>query len=122
MIIHEVSERVGLSEYTLRYYENLGLLGPIRKDEGGRRDYSDADIVWLQFIGRLKSTGMPLRSILKYAKLREQGDGTIPERYRLLEEHDRALEERIEKLLDSKRKLNEKMLFYRKRMESARLA
>jgi DNA-binding transcriptional MerR regulator len=120
MRIREVSERLGVSEHTLRYYERIGLLGSIRKDAGGRRDYSQADLAWLEFIGRLKATAMSLDTIREYSRLREKGDATIPRRYGLLEAHGEVLERRIEELMRNKLALEDKMAIYRKAMESGR--
>lgn len=62
MIISEFSKRTGVSPSTLRYYEDKGLIR-VRRDAGGRRDYSEQDAEWVKFIKRLKDTGMGLNEI-----------------------------------------------------------
>ena len=79
------SKKVGLSIDTLRYYEKELLIIPNRNDIN-RRVYDDADITWIEFIKRLKKTGMPIKDMKHYAALRYQGDGTIEERMALLYE------------------------------------
>lgn len=84
--IGSFSKITGLSMDTLRYYEKEHLI-QVERDAAGKRKYTDADIRWIDFIKRLKETGMPIRKIRKYANLRYQGDTTMPERLNMLEEH-----------------------------------
>ena len=81
--IGEFSKLVGMPTDTLRYYEKLDLITPARSHTN-KREYSDADIQWIAFIKRLKSTGMPMKQIQAYAQLRDIGDATIDERLDLL--------------------------------------
>ncbi|WP_417277593.1 MerR family transcriptional regulator [Celeribacter sp.] len=87
MQIGELAKRSGLSAHTIRYYERIGLLPYADRDAGGRRDYDEAILVWIAFLDRLKTTGMPIREMLQYAKLRAAGDHTGPARQRILEAH-----------------------------------
>ena len=50
MKIAEVSEKYGLSVDTLRYYERVGLIPPVRRTDGGIRDYDDLDLQRVDFI------------------------------------------------------------------------
>jgi len=86
MTIGEMSGKAGLTPSTLRYYENKGLLR-VSRDGGGRRDYGEGDIAWVQFLRRLKETGMPLKDIRRYAELRYAGEATMPERLEMLRRH-----------------------------------
>ena len=81
--IGKFSKLVSLSIDTLRYYEKEHLIIPDR-DQNNRRTYSDADQRWIAFIKRLKATGMPIKEIKTYARLRYQGNSTIDERLQLL--------------------------------------
>ncbi|MPN22466.1 putative HTH-type transcriptional regulator [bioreactor metagenome] len=94
--IGEFSRRTGLSIHTLRYYEKEKLIFAGR-DEKGRRRYSEGDIAWIDFILRLKETGMPIRDIRRYAELRYQGDATMPERLRMLQKHRETIRGEIKK-------------------------
>lgn len=116
MTIGEISERTGLPESTLRYYEKKGLLR-VARDGGGRRDYGEGDIEWIQFLRRLKETGMPLKEIRRYAELRYAGDATLPQRLEMLRAH-RAY------VLDQRRRwdgylnnLDEKITLYEQAVE-----
>ncbi|HYF62831.1 MAG TPA: MerR family transcriptional regulator [Herpetosiphonaceae bacterium] len=85
--IQEMAIASGLSEHTLRYYERFGLLAPERDASSGHRRYAQRDLQWVEFLKRLRATAMPLAQIKRYADLLRQGDATIAERQRLLEEH-----------------------------------
>lgn len=100
--IGHFSELSGFSIDTLRYYEKQKLLFP-KRDENNRRVYSEKDVAWISFISRLKKTGMSIREMQKYAKLRYAGDQTIPERLVLLfnqldnlHEEEKKIEDNIE--------------------------
>ena len=81
--IGEFSKKCGLSIDTLRYYEKENLIHCHRKDNN-RRYYEESDVAWVQFIIRLKKTGMSIKHMQEYADLRYKGDSTIPQRLKLL--------------------------------------
>ncbi|UIJ71911.1 MerR family transcriptional regulator [Aurantimonas sp. HBX-1] len=87
MKIGELARRSGLSAHTLRYYERIGLLPYADRDRSGQRDYDAAILTWIEFLGRLKTTGMPISQMLRYAALRAEGDATGPARRQMLEDH-----------------------------------
>lgn len=60
--IGEFSKITNLSIYTLRYYEEEELITPSRKSNG-HRSYNDSDLRWIEFVQRLKDTGMPIKDI-----------------------------------------------------------
>ena len=87
MKIGELAERSGLSAHTIRYYERIGLLPYADRDQSSQRDYDASILVWIEFLGRLRTIGMPIRDMLRYAALRECGVGTEMERREMLEQH-----------------------------------
>jgi DNA-binding transcriptional MerR regulator len=87
MKIGQLAKRSGLSAYTIRYYERIGLLPRADRDRSGQRDYDASILTWIEFLDRLKTTGMPIRDMLRYAALRESGVSTEAERRALLERH-----------------------------------
>lgn len=115
--IAEAAVHLGLSKHTLRYYERAGLLGTVSR-VAGRRCYSEADLIWLQFIQRLRATDMPMRKIERYAQLRRQGDVTADERLALLLEHMCQLEVRESELIAHRRALADKIEIYRRMLQS----
>ncbi|MDD2704996.1 MAG: MerR family transcriptional regulator [Acidocella sp.] len=87
MKIGELAQRTRLSAHTIRYYERIGLLPYADRNRSSQRDYDASILPWISFIGRLKTTGMSIREMLRYAALREQGAGTETERREMLEQH-----------------------------------
>lgn len=87
MKIGELAKRSGFSAHTIRYYERIGLLPCAERDSSGQRDYDASILIWIEFLGRLKTTGMPIRDMVHYATLRERGVETHAERRAMLEQH-----------------------------------
>ena len=114
--IGEFSSISGISIHTLRYYEKESLIIPKRK-ENGRRSYSDGDIAWIQFIKRLKDTGMPIKEIQKYAVLRAKGDSTLEDRMEMLIQHRAVLKNEIAAMQESLNKLDDKIDYYKMEIE-----
>ncbi|GAA6136950.1 hypothetical protein NBRC116583_06970 [Arenicella sp. 4NH20-0111] len=98
MLISEFAKRSGVSIHTVRYYEKEGLLKSIRRNDSGRRQYQQSDLEWMVWIKRLKSTGMSLANIKKFADLRLQGDNTLQERKQMLSQHALYLKNEIGRL------------------------
>ena len=105
--------KVGLSAYTLRYYEKIGLLRHIQRRANGHRVYSTKDVDWVGFIRRLKETGMPLERILEYATLREQGSETLKQRQHLLGVHRLQLTAHIAQQQQDLAALEDKINLYK---------
>ncbi|HEX3792279.1 MAG TPA: MerR family transcriptional regulator [Pseudonocardiaceae bacterium] len=96
--IAQAADLSGLSIDTLRYYERIGLVEPPARDSGGRRNYSEADLNWLVFLTKLRTTGMPIRLMREYAQLRHRGVATAVRRRQILIEHRSGVRERIAEL------------------------
>lgn len=111
--IGQFAELSGFSIDTLRYYEKQKLLFPSR-DKNNRRFYTEKDVAWISFISRLKKTGMSIKEMQKYAKLRYAGDQTIPERLVLLFNQLDNLHEEEQKINDNIKFVEQKIKTYLK--------
>ncbi len=98
LTIQEVSEATGLSAHTLRYYERIGLIHPIEREENTRRLYTEQDIGWIDFLFKLRATGMSIKEMQRYAELQRQGDATLPERVEMLKSLRGKVETRMGEL------------------------
>ena len=98
LTVGEAAERVGLTVHTLRWYEQEGLVDPIERDTAGRRRYCDRDLDWLRLLIRLRTTGMPVRDMRRYADMVRAGDHTMADRLRLFVEHRERVVARIAEL------------------------
>ena len=111
--IGQFSKLSGFSIDTLRYYEKQRLLFPNR-DENNRRIYTEKDVAWISFISRLKKTGMSIKEMQKYTKLRYEGDQTIPDRLVLLFKQLDNLHEQEKKINDNIKFIEQKIKTYLK--------
>ncbi len=117
LTIQKMSQVTGLSTHTLRYYEKIGLISPIRRKENGYRLYSKADIVWVEFLNRLRTIGMPIQQMQEYAALRMQGDETITQRREMLEDYNRQVQQQLFEVKQNLTAIQEKIKLYRKMEE-----
>jgi len=101
--IQQMAATCGLSAHTLRYYEDIGLLDPVSRAANGHRRYSAADRRWIDFLLRLRSTGMPISQMQDYAALRRSGNNldSVAARQHMLEQHVLVLETRLVALQDN---------------------
>ena len=112
MKISEVSNQCGISAHTLRYYEQIGLLSPISRNNGGIRDYSERDLQRVEFIKCMRGAGLTIEVLLEYFKLLEQGDQTIEARKQILEEQRVQLLTKIAEMQETLALLEYKINFY----------
>lgn len=97
--VQEAAAHTGLSVHTLRYYERAGLMEPVPRDSGSRhRRYSDQDIRALEFLKKMRLTGMPIREMQRFMALARKGDSTAEERLQLLEAHGKAVRQHLSEL------------------------
>jgi len=96
--IQQVAAVTGLSIHTLRYYEKVGLLAPIQRAANGHRRYSAEDIAWLEFLVRLRETGMSIQKVLAFADLVRQRPDQVSERRVILEDHRNQVKQNLEEL------------------------
>jgi DNA-binding transcriptional MerR regulator len=116
--ISEAAEKCGLSQHTLRWYERIGLVGPISRGGDGRRRFSDADLNWLTLITRLRETGMPISDMQRYAELARSGVGES-ERLQLLRKHREEVRRALAAQQDCLKLLDSKIDSYSRRIREA---
>ena len=113
--IGEFAKRTQPGVHTLRYYEQEQLLTPER-NAANRRRYAEKNIEWVEFIKRLKETGMPIKEIKRYAVLRAAGRESLNERMAMLVQHRQHLKQQIALLLQHQEKLDLKIDIYREQI------
>ncbi len=114
MKIAEVSEQYGLSVDTLRYYERVGLIPPVHRNESGIRDYDELDLRRVDFIKCMRAAGLPVEILIDYMKLVQQGDSTNEARKEILIEQRDLLTARMEEMQKTLDRLNYKIEVYEK--------
>jgi DNA-binding transcriptional MerR regulator len=112
--IAEAARRTGVSVHTLRYYERAGLaVTPVDRTNGGRRRYHQLDLEWVIICTQMRTTGMPIRAIRRYAELVSAGPGNERERLALLELHHAEVTARLEEIRENLRLIEHKIDVYR---------
>lgn len=120
MRIAEFARVTGFSPDTLRYYERIGLMDRPLRDSAGHRIYRDTDLRWAEFLGRLKTTGMPISEMLAYARARSAGDDTVAERAEMLRNRRTEVAQRIAELAECLSVLDTKIATYEAMMSDAK--
>ena len=110
--ISEVVALTGLTAHTLRWYERIGLMPGVDRSHTGQRRYRNRDLDWLDFVGKLRMTGMPVADMVRYAEMVREGESTYADRRELLESTRRDALTRIAELQDAVAVLDRKIGFY----------
>jgi DNA-binding transcriptional MerR regulator len=121
LTIQEVASMTGLSTYTLRYYERIGLIHPIDRKENTRRCYTMEDVGWIDFLLKLRATGMSIKDMQRYAELQRRGEETLPERVEMLKALQGNVEARINELNEHLNLVRYKIEIYTQMIEEKEL-
>jgi len=108
--IGDLSRMVNLTQRTIRYYEEIGLLHSVRRIEHGKRVYTDDDVRRLKFIKRLKVLGLSLAEMAELEKVyRQQRNNReiIPKLILILDERAAQIDDRINQLAVLKKEIRE---------------
>jgi DNA-binding transcriptional MerR regulator len=120
LTIAQAAEQTGLTTHTLRYYERDGLmLSAVDRSSSGHRRYTHRDLTWIEMITRLRSTGMPMRDVRRYAALVRAGDGNEAERLDLLKAHRERVERQLAEVTGHLRAIDHKIGIYEGKLEQA---
>jgi DNA-binding transcriptional MerR regulator len=119
LTIAAAADLTGLTADTLRYYERDGLmLRSVPRAASGHRQYADDDISWIRLITKLRSTGMPIRDVRRYADLVRAGEGNEQERLDLLRAHRQVVLARLAEVQDHLGAIDYKIGLYEARVNS----
>jgi DNA-binding transcriptional MerR regulator len=115
--IAEAARRTGVSVHTLRYYERAGLVvSAVDRTASGRRRYHDFDLAWITVCTKLRATGMPIKTIRRYAELVAAGPGNEQERLALLEAHRTDVRAKLAEVQENLAVIDHKIDVYRGRL------
>lgn len=111
--VKEVAAILHLSEYTVRFYCDKGLVPSLQRDSNNVRLFSRESINWLIGVKRLKECGMSIEALKKYVDLCLEGDVSIPERYQIIQEYQKYAEIQLQEAVERVEYLNQKMAHYK---------
>lgn len=84
MNIKKVSELSGVSADTIRYYERIGLIPPVKRSDNGIRDFDEEDLRWIVFSRQMRNAGLSIESLVEYLTLFQEGNETVPARKEII--------------------------------------
>lgn len=116
MNIKEVSEKYEIPADTLRYWERIGAIPPVKRSSAGYRDYDQEDQEWLYWTNCMRKAGVSIERIVEYIELFKKGAQTIPTRKALLKEQLKVIEEHLAEMQKMYDALEEKITHYEEHM------
>jgi len=117
LTIKQMALQSGMSEYTLRYYEKIGLIKPIPRDQSsGHRRYSPDTVQKVEALSCLRASGLSLDEMRLYLYLRERGDEAAARQKALFMAHAEKVAEEIRLLEVRQRYLSGKVTYWDARM------
>lgn len=116
MNIKEVSEKYEIPADTLRYWERIGAIPPVKRSSAGYRDYDQEDQEWLYWTNCMRKAGVSIERIVEYIDLFKKGAQTIPTRKALLKEQLKVIEEHLAEMQKMYDALEEKITHYEEHM------
>ena len=118
MTIKEVSEKYGVSQDTLRYYERVNVIPAVTRTSSGIRDYREEDLKWVELAVCMRNAGLPIEVLIEYQRLFQAGDATISARLELLRGQMEALEKQKQQIQKTMDRLAYKISRYEEAMET----
>ena len=112
MNIKKVSDLTGVSADTIRYYERIGLIPPVTRNQSGIRDFTEREIGLLEFVRCFRKAGVSVEALIDYVTLLEEGEGTEEARLAILKEQAEKLDARLEELWAARERLAYKIDHY----------
>lgn len=115
--VKEISDILGLTEHTIRFYTDKGLVPSVTRDRNNNRLFDEESINWLTGVKYLKECGMSIEAIKDYVDLCLEGNSTIEQRYQIVLSQKAAAEEQLRSAQERIEYLNAKIAFYQDIME-----
>ena len=115
--VKEVAEKLGMTTYTVRYYDNSDLIPDVNRTSGNIRMFSDRSLAWLKLIHCLRMTGLSVGDIHRYIRMCLKGDSTISERAELIFKQEKVLHEQLKMLHRQLEILKYKKKYYQDLLE-----
>ena len=110
--VREVAEKLGMTTYTVRYYDNADLIPGVDRTAGNIRMFSDRSLAWLKLVHCLRMTGLPVDDVRRYIRMCLKGDSTIPERAEIIFRQEKVLHEQLKALNQQMEILKYKKNYY----------
>ena len=96
--VKEISNLLNMSEHTVRYYTDMGLVPTLKRDKNGNRLFDENSKNWLIGIKNLRGSGMSIKAVKDYVDLCLQGESTLEKRYEIIIEQKMQLEKQLKEM------------------------
>lgn len=116
MNIKKVSETLGLTIDTIRYYERIGIIPPVQRDKNGYRDYQTKDLNWLFIAKHLRNAGLSIESLVDFTQLEQTDADTTDAKKAILQEQLDKLNEKLAEIEKTRDLLKYKLDTYDERL------
>ncbi|MBO0422939.1 MerR family transcriptional regulator [Enterococcus plantarum] len=116
MNIKKVSELSGVSADTIRYYERIGLIPPVKRNDNGIRNFDEEDLRWIVFSRQMRNAGLSIESLVEYLTLFQVGNETVPARKEIIADQIGELKEKASELNTAIERLEFKLANYDEHM------
>lgn len=116
--IKQVSEMMSLPISTIRYYDKMGLIPFLEKNDSGYRIFKEDDIAMLRIIECFKRTGMSIAEMQQYVELVQRGDESLEERYELFKKRKEIVLEEMNELQKQLDTIDHKLWYYETAIEA----
>lgn len=93
-----MAELFHLSTDTLRYYERVGVIPPINRDENGYRNYTKGDLNWIFLAKSLRGAGLSIESIIEFATLSQMDGDAKKAQKQILQDQLQEIEEKLNEM------------------------
>lgn len=116
--VKAVAKMMNLSTYTVRYYENSGLIPFVERTDGNIRMFSEYSLNWFRMVHCLRATGLSIEGVKHYIALCMEGDSTIPERAEMIFRQEAILRNQLDLLRQQMSVLEYKKAYYKKLIDT----
>ena len=117
LTVKQAAEKVGISEHTLRYYTDQGLIPGVERNKNNNRLFSEESLGYLRLVVCLRGCGMPVEDIKRFVILSLEGDDSLADRYEILLEQEKRATAQLREAEERLTMLRRKLGHYRERIE-----
>lgn len=110
--VKKISKKLNLSEHTIRYYTDLGLVPSLIRDKNGHRLFDEQSVNWLIGIKNLRGSGMSIQAVKEYVDLCLQGEKTLEQRYRVILQQKNLIEKQMTEVQAQYQYMTNKIKWY----------
>lgn len=108
----EAAEMFGLTTDTVRYYERVGVIPPIKRDKNGYRVYTTRDLNWIYLAKSLRQAGVSIESLIEFATLSKLGGEVQKAQKQILHDQLQEITDKLEKMTKTRDLLQYKIDTY----------